>query len=448
MSLKEGKWFLYKDNWEIIILMLLSTYPILKLSFISVLIMILMGYVILFKRIFILNNLKKHSLKPLLIISGWYLFMIFTLSYSNNKLYGFREIIKGISFILIPTALIYGFNKIDNKKRKYFFYTLTISNIFFLFYLYYLALFAFNHFLYDGKLNYFNFLKNIKVFSNYTSYDFLDYIRWSPKKPFLEIHRTYFCFSFLMCLMFWLDLLMFNKNSIKTRLQALFFIFFFGFFIFYFFSIINCILLVLLTSIFLFLSYRKASFTKKTIAIALILSIIGTIGYTNSTYIKSQIAKSQLYFSELHLIDSNGNLEIKEGRIRLANVGFKLFKEKPILGYGVGDVQEHQLEEYKARGYEVEYSEKHNTHNYYLNLLLIGGIPLLIMFIILIGYLFYLSIKSNDFLFLSLTLIISFNLLTENFLSRIYGIFAFSLFLCVFFNPIISDHDKLKKKFK
>ena len=171
-------------------------------------------------------------------------------------------------------------------------------------------------------------------------------------------------------------------------------------------------------------------------------SIIILFVYIKPTYIKNQVEKSLLYFNELYLINSDDHSKINEGRIRLANVGFKLFKNRPFFGYGIGSVEEKQLEEYNLRGYKIEFNEKQNTHNYYLNLLLIGGIPLLVLFFLLIKYLFNISIKTRDVLLFSFSLIIVLNLLTENFLSRIYGIFSFSMFLGILLNPSISDNLK------
>jgi len=73
--------------------------------------------------------------------------------------------------------------------------------------------------------------------------------------------------------------------------------------------------------------------------------------------------------------------------------------------------------------------KKYNTHNTYLELLLIGGATLLFVYLLALGALLFLGIKRKDTVLLSFFLIISIAGLTET-LFIAQGIVFFSFFFC------------------
>ncbi len=75
-----------------------------------------------------------------------------------------------------------------------------------------------------------------------------------------------------------------------------------------------------------------------------------------------------------------------------------------------------------------------NTHNNYLYFLMATGVVGLILFLISMGYLFRLSIKPYNVLKVSFCVIIFINLLTENILSRHWGLMFFAFILIVLFS--------------
>lgn len=74
-----------------------------------------------------------------------------------------------------------------------------------------------------------------------------------------------------------------------------------------------------------------------------------------------------------------------------------------------------------------------NTHNNYLFFLISGGMLCLLSFICSLALLFYISFKNKNIFQLSFTIIIVLNLLTENILSRHWGLMFTSLMLLIFF---------------
>lgn len=103
------------------------------------------------------------------------------------------------------------------------------------------------------------------------------------------------------------------------------------------------------------------------------------------------------------------------------------------------------LTDYQKRGKELlKYAldKQLNTHNNYLYFLMSIGIIGLILFLISIGYLFYVSLTKFDIIKLSFCIILSINFLTENILSRHWGLMFFGFMLIVLF----ANQKKLEKE--
>ncbi|MGB0879394.1 MAG: phage head spike fiber domain-containing protein [Polaribacter sp.] len=82
---------------------------------------------------------------------------------------------------------------------------------------------------------------------------------------------------------------------------------------------------------------------------------------------------------------------------------------------------------------QVTLDEELNTHNNYLYFLMATGILGLLLFLITILYLFKISLKSRNILQLSFCIIITLNFLTENILSRHWGLLFISFMAIVLF---------------
>lgn len=117
-------------------------------------------------------------------------------------------------------------------------------------------------------------------------------------------------------------------------------------------------------------------------------------------------------------------------RVAIYNCGKELFSQMPTFGYG------NKLQSQLNSCYELKYDsnfskiQTYNTHNYYLNILLYGGWLFLLLFLF---YLMMLALKIRysfiaSIIFLQLLLIC----ITENFLSRHYGIVTFTYFIGMF----------------
>ena len=93
-----------------------------------------------------------------------------------------------------------------------------------------------------------------------------------------------------------------------------------------------------------------------------------------------------------------------------------------------------QYEENEKDQIQMIVDQKLNTHNNYLYFLIATGVFGLISFLIFIGYLFKQSIKPYNILRISFCLIISINFLTENILSRHWGLMFIAFMLTILFS--------------
>lgn len=92
---------------------------------------------------------------------------------------------------------------------------------------------------------------------------------------------------------------------------------------------------------------------------------------------------------------------------------------------------------------EFALNKNFNTHNNFLFLLMSGGILCLFSFLMSMFALFYISIKNKNILQLSFCIILGLNFLTENILSRHWGLMFVSMMLIILFT-----NDEPKNKIK
>lgn len=109
-------------------------------------------------------------------------------------------------------------------------------------------------------------------------------------------------------------------------------------------------------------------------------------------------------------------------RITIYKCAFDKIKEKPLIGYGIGDLQLEMIQCTQSKLGAFRY----NSHNQYLEYLLISGLVGLILFMVSVYYLGYKFINRKDYLGLSILIFFLISFLTENILARTRGLFIFS----------------------
>jgi O-antigen ligase len=145
------------------------------------------------------------------------------------------------------------------------------------------------------------------------------------------------------------------------------------------------------------------------------------------------IPKTRNNFLELIKIEEARSMFANSTNIRYSiyKTSFLLIKSSPFIGYGIGDFNDQLKIEYKKNNYFL-LSKEYNSHNQYLSFLLIGGIPLLFLYLYFLFYNINLSINHKNYLLLVVLSFYSLVMLSENILERENGVIFFS-FLINFF---------------
>jgi O-antigen ligase len=145
------------------------------------------------------------------------------------------------------------------------------------------------------------------------------------------------------------------------------------------------------------------------------------------------IPKIRNNFLELIKIEEAKSMSSNSTNIRYSiyKTSFLLIKSSPFIGYGIGDFNDQLKIEYKKNNYFL-LSKEYNSHNQYLSFLLIGGIPLLFLYLYFLFYNINLSFIHKNYLLIAVLSFYSIVMLSENILERENGVIFFS-FLINFF---------------
>ncbi|MCO6499778.1 MAG: O-antigen ligase family protein [Vicingus serpentipes] len=184
---------------------------------------------------------------------------------------------------------------------------------------------------------------------------------------------------------------------------------------------------------------KHKNYYKSFIALLIIISGLSiTYQYSYSFHVRVNE-----FFSEL--TSKKTSEESTTGvRIYAWNAAIKLIKEKPLLGYGTGDVKDVLVEEYLQQNLTILAEKRLNPHNQFLQtsiaLGLIGGGITLIL--ILISPLIW-SFKQKHYVYVFFLLLILLNALTESILERQAGVIFYAFFNALFFSAYFSNKKQL-----
>jgi O-antigen ligase len=145
------------------------------------------------------------------------------------------------------------------------------------------------------------------------------------------------------------------------------------------------------------------------------------------------IPKTRNKFLELIKVEEAKSISSNSTNIRYSiyKTSFFLVKKSPFIGYGIGDFNDQLKIEYK-KNIHFLLNKEYNSHNQYLSFLLIGGIPLLFLYLYFLYYNINLSINCKNHLLIVVLSFYSIVMLSENILERENGVIFFS-FLINFF---------------
>lgn len=119
-------------------------------------------------------------------------------------------------------------------------------------------------------------------------------------------------------------------------------------------------------------------------------------------------------------------------RVAVWHCGWEAAKQKPLLGYGLGT--EHVVRESCYRGFSFygQFGTELNSHNQYLEYMLIGGVILLAGFLAGLVAAMRLALHLQSDLLLLFIVFFALNLLTESFLAVQKGLVMYAFFIAFF----------------
>ncbi len=333
----------------------------------------------------------KVSLLPIFAIIG-----LISIINSNNYYGGFKVLERHISFIVLPLSFFLFANHISLSRKKV---SLALLISLLICYLYSIIHFNINYSFFD-------------IF--YKSKGINHFIQLIRLIGFPIQHPSYLSFIILIGLIF------ISKNNYKNRyLQALIFIVIL-------FSLIFLVLLgsrAAIISVFALLFYFmiKLLFKKRFI---FFLIILGILIFSGSSVLKY----TRLGNTIKNIQKSEQNYKKSDSRLIIWQNAITLIKQKPVLGYGIGDALDEMIKEHERTGFKEGVKKRLDAHNQFLETWLQSGIFGLISLILVFAFPFYQSIKKRQEL-LFLFLLISFiQLLFESMFIRLAGVVYFSFF--------------------
>lgn len=183
---------------------------------------------------------------------------------------------------------------------------------------------------------------------------------------------------------------------------------------------------------------------KLKLTVASVFSVVGVIIYLSVPNINSRV--NEIFESSKNLISPESKArDFGSTNVRLGiyNCVLDLHQNKPVIGYGIGGIQEALTHCLTTKVNPKVYKWKtYNTHNQYFYFLLATGYLGLAVFLFWIFYLFKFAINKKLRIFSFFFLFILLCLLTENVLARNDGVLFFGFFSGLFlFNTTANSHE-------
>ena len=241
-----------------------------------------------------------------------------------------------------------------------------------------------------------------------------------------KVHSTYLGL-FIICSLFFIGKLLFDR---KKKWGLKFALFGIGLFMLAWLAYISvrAPMLAFLVGCLFVLIFKIRDL--KLISLGLIASIgLSVVLYTSVPFLKLRV--DEVIENKFSLPQHGDDpLLFNSTNVRLGSLfcSVDIFKSNPWIGIGVGDVQDALNNCYEEKIGAIIYTwDTYNNHNQYLFFANASGVFGLVSFVLMVGFLFVLSIKRRDaagiFFFISIALLF----LSENILTRTDGLLYFTV---------------------
>ena len=356
-----------------------------------------------------LNSEKKY-LKILIVNILYFIFMLISISYTDNFNEGAENLLS-ISPMLIMPLTFYAVYTRNNIKQE-----ITQTRLQELFFISTILFFS-----------------AILIYSLFKGFFTKTYLLHYPERITVKFGK--YSMHPLYASMLVIISLIFSTSIYKTLKRSFTKFLFFISIAFLFCQLIllarkGPILISAIISLVYFIYLKK----RKALGYFILMLIIFVI-----LIFSNQLLKERFYeFLSVILNPDLNNIGSTSTRLRIYNFSLEAISKAPSFGYGIGDVKD-VLSKY----YIENNSTYFNSHNQFLGAWLSSGIMGFISFLLIFVIGFKKAIKSRDFVYFSVLFLFFAMALIENFIEKQNGILLFS-FLVNFF--AFKGFDNYKKK--
>ena len=184
--------------------------------------------------------------------------------------------------------------------------------------------------------------------------------------------------------------------------------------------------LVLSFAVFVFTNFKRIKI-KKTLTLSILIFVSAIV----ATPVLKKRFKEVFYSVTYSKISPDNSSSIRFGVYKCV---IETIKQNPIIGYGIGDV-DNALQQCYEKTSKILVEGNYNSHNQYLGITLSNGIFGLLFFMLFLGYNVKKAAQFQDKLFLVVSIFYIVTMFFENILERQSGVIIFAFFIC-FFNFI------------
>jgi hypothetical protein len=428
----------------LIVSLLLFSYPLFPYAVTSIVFILFVAVVgaLRYQTIKVEIN-KKSKVRVFFVLVSWVFLLSLTSLYSENIDNALNLTLRYLNILLILFVFIFAAGPSLYLKRHYLFLAFVFSNLCFSLFYYYKAITIIELTCYP-EIYYQSWIDKIKFTISKPNHIIFSCLDQEYKHSYF-IHRVYNSMNYLFSLLIIIEFLFLRRFKLLMKLLFALIAIYFCLLIYYQFSVVNVFLTLLLLPIFLTLKLINRGVKIKYIAsciLIIVVSIVGIMSYSKYNVALDQIKPAiGMVKKVIGSTDGSSNVDI---RYEINKANNYLFLKSPIFGYGVGDAKDKLVDYFKehsndSASYKEAYEKKLNSHNYYYFLLHAAGFFGLILFMMSFLGAIKISIKGRNLLYLFFIIIISVNLLFENMLSRIHGIFFYSVFNGLFLSDYLNQ---------
>ncbi|WP_338409383.1 O-antigen ligase family protein [uncultured Flavobacterium sp.] len=385
---------------------LLFLFPLFKENIVSFIFILVSLNTIIYQ--FQNKSFKRPKKEILLLTIPFWIVFILSLFYFDG-LQSLKPISNSMFFLLFPILFNYipEENFSSDKLNKYI---NILKNASLLIIVYYLVSFFYNYTIYD----FFIVSNNVSKFRNFVYNELL----------FFKIHPAYFTTILVFCTAFSLKEILQKKKWVN-----LIYVFFFILITFLLLTKINIIYLTCLLISFVFFQIKK-HFIQKVLVFGLLLGG-GSFLVNNTPGLNERFYELSVSLTKVPNEFSYNSTNI---RVAIYNCDYQIIKENFWFGVGFNNIID-EIDRCLNSTYNSSFTNDHNylSHNYYMYILISGGIFSLLFFLFYLYTVLKVLLKTNLFIcyaFFINCLTIS---MIEDFFFRAYGLFFFNLIVLMFY---------------